>query len=156
MSISVTNRPGWISFLFKEKNLTRWMDGWMRADGVFECCKSKVEMSWIGKFSQYNARNCSVVYFTLHKITKSIKSTKTTHKVPNYPHWNQKYQNSRSFRFSAMKFVFSKSAWGEQAVEDIHIFTCEWVSGFVCTGPPGQTKYDTGMKFGTHTPLDHT
>ena len=24
-----------------------------------------------------------------------------------------------------------------------------------CTGPPGQTKNDTDLKFGTHTPLDH-
>ena len=28
---------------------------------------------------------------------------------------------------------------------------CLWV----CTGPPGQMKNDTDLKFGRHTPLDH-
>ena len=53
----------------------------------------------------------------------------------------------------------SKSTWGEQPVEDILEFACICVCVCIyvcnCVMPPGQTKNDTDLKFGTHTPLDH-
>ena len=50
----------------------------------------------------------------------------------------------------------SKSTGGEQPVEDIPNFTCICVcmAIFICVTPPGQTKNDTDLKFGTHTPID--
>ena len=30
------------------------------------------------------------------------------------------------------------------------------MAGCICATPPSQTKNDTDLKFGTHTPLDHT
>ena len=55
--------------------------------------------------------------------------------------------------------MISKSTWGVQQVEDIPIFTCIYVcvcmDVFICVAPPGHTKNDTDLKFGTHTPLDH-
>ena len=40
-------------------------------------------------------------------------------------------------------------------VEDIPMFTCIFVYEFMCVMSPGQTKNDTDLRFGTHTPLDH-
>ena len=34
-----------------------------------------------------------------------------------------------------------------------HLHVC--VRIYLCVKPPGQTKNDTDLKFGTHTPLDH-
>ena len=52
----------------------------------------------------------------------------------------------------------SKSSWGEQPVEDIRKFTCIFVYVciyvFMCVTSPGQTKNDTDLKLGTHTPID--
>ena len=51
---------------------------------------------------------------------------------------------------------------GEQPVKDIPNFTCirvylfiyVCVYLFICDTSLGQTKNDTDMKFGTHTPID--
>ena len=47
---------------------------------------------------------------------------------------------------------------GEQPVKDIPNFPCIRVYLFIyvciCVTPPGQTKNDTDLKFGTHTPID--
>ena len=61
-------------------------------------------------------------------------------------------RNAISWIFHLFSLIF-KIHWGERPVEDIPIFTCE--CEFVCSGPPGQTKNNEGMKFGTHTPLDN-
>ena len=64
-----------------------------------------------------------------------------------------------SFFSSMSYFVSSKSTWGKQPVEDVSIFKCicVYVSIYVftCVAPPGLTKNETDLKFGTHTPLDN-
>ena len=68
---------------------------------------------------------------------------------PNTPTHNE---------YRADSIQLSKSTWDEQPVEDISIFTCICVYVFIyviiCVTPSGQTKNDSDLEFGTHTPID--
>ena len=60
-------------------------------------------------------------------------------------------------KFFWVDLEVSKSTWGEQPVENIPNFTCICVYFlcvyvFFCVTPPGQTKNDKDLKFGTLSP----
>ena len=47
--------------------------------------------------------------------------------------------------------VRQEAGWGYSY---FHLFMCECIYLFICVAPPGQTKNDTDLKLGRHTPID--